>query len=289
MTIPIKTLANGFSLPELGFGTWQMGGRTERDPANDDEADVAAIECAIELGLTHIDTAEVYAAGHTETLVGQAIQGYERQRLFITSKAYVEHLSYDGLLRACEASLKRLGTDYLDLYLAHRYNPAIPLAETVRGLNELVRRGLVRHIGVSNFNATHLREAQVLSHYPIVCNQVHYSLKFREPEADNLLTYCQKHDVMLVAWRPTNKGKLGTDIPPIVAELYKKYDKTPIQIAINWLVSQPNVVTLTKARRQEHLRENLGGVGWRMEPADIELLRHEYPNQQTVSDTVPLG
>src|SRR3989344_7065137 len=119
MNIPVKTLKSGFSMPVFGFGTWQMGGRHERDPQNDDEADVRAIKVAIDAGITHIDTAESYSAGHAEELVAEAIKGYDRSKLFIVSKVKPEHLAPDDLLAACENSLKRLQTDYLDLYLLH--------------------------------------------------------------------------------------------------------------------------------------------------------------------------
>lgn len=291
MTIPVKTLKNGFSLPVYGLGTWQMGGRYERDPKNDDVADVHAIQYAIEHGVTHIDTAEIYAAGHAEELVTRAIRegDFDRSKLFLVSKVEGSHHSYDAVRRSCEASLRRLGTDYLDLYLLHEYTDDIPLRETVRALAELKRDGLVRRIGVSNFGVAHLREAQSHSSCPIVCNQVHYNLKVREIEHAGLLGYCQENDVMVVAYRPTEKGRLFPPVPDVVAELSKKYGKTPYQIAINWLISQPNVVTICKTRTPQHLDENLGALGWQLAADEIERLRREFPDQVSVSDLIPLG
>lgn len=127
MNIPRKTLKNGFSLPIYGLGTWGMGGFTERDPQNDDETDIQAIQNAIDLGVTHIDTAESYAGGYAETLVGQAIKPYPREQLIIASKVSPSHLRGSDIQRSVERSLRRLGTDYLDLYMPHAYNPAIPL------------------------------------------------------------------------------------------------------------------------------------------------------------------
>ncbi|MDP3986466.1 MAG: aldo/keto reductase [Candidatus Veblenbacteria bacterium] len=289
VSIPVKHLRNGFALPVFGLGTWQMGGRTERDTANDDAADIQAIRAAIDIGITHIDTAEVYANGHTEEIVAEAIKDYDRSQLLLVSKVHAEHLAYDDIQRACEASLRRLGTDYLDLYLAHRYNPNIPLKETIKGLNRLVDQGLVRSIGVSNFNQQHLKEAQALSNHPIVCDQVHYSLKFRQPELDGLLKYCQTEDVLLVAWRPVQKGVFGKRGIPILDEMCEHYQRTPAQVTLNWLISQPNVVTISKMRQAEHLKDNLGAIGWQMETEDIERLRRDFPEQEAVSDSIPLG
>ncbi len=276
-------------MPEFGLGTWQMGGRSERDPANDDAMDVKAIQTAINFGVTHIDTAEQYAGGHTEEMVGQAIKGYDRSKLFIISKVGGWHMRYDDVLAACENSLKRVGTDYFDVYLLHRHIPEVPLKETMRAMDELVGRGMIRNIGVANFNTKALHEAQTATSHPIVYNQVHYNLEFREPARDGLLEYCQKNDVLLAAWRPVQKGALLVNPPPIITELCEKYGKTPAQIAINWLICQKNVVTLTKTSRAEHLKENLGAIGWEMEQEDIERLRRDYPNQKDISDAVPLA
>lgn len=275
-------------MPVYGLGTWRMGGELERDTKNDDARDIASIQSAIELGVTHIDTAESYANGYTETLLGQAIEPYDRSSLFLVSKVRAMHMAYVDVLKAAEASLHRLKTDYLDLYLLHRYNPDIPLRETFRALDELVQQGRVRNIGVSNFPAEKLREAQFLTKNKIVCNQVHYNLKYREAERRGILQYCLENNVMLVAWRPLQMGGLFNDSIEILHELSKKYAKTPTQIAINWLSSQDNVVVLAKTTKREHLQENLGGVGWSMEHQDVQRLRQEFPGQEEVSDAVPL-
>jgi|CXWL01.1.fsa_nt_gi diketogulonate reductase-like aldo/keto reductase len=286
--IPRKALESGFEMPALGYGTWTIGGTRERDPNNDDEGDIRVIRMAIDLGLTHVDTAERYAGGHAEELIGEAIRPYARESLFLTTKAHRDHLKPDDLKRACEASLKRLGVSYLDLYLAHAYNPAIPLGETVRAMDGLVDAGLVRAIGVSNFNKEHLAHALAFSNHGIACDQVHYSLITREPETDGLLGYCQENDVMLVAYRPVEKGRIGGD-PAVMRELCEKYGKTPAQVAINWLVSQENVAAITMSRSPEHLKENLGGLGWRMTDLDIERLRREFPDTREKSTITPLG
>ncbi|MBI2552774.1 aldo/keto reductase [Candidatus Uhrbacteria bacterium] len=288
MTIPTKKLKSGFEMPVFGIGTWQMGGRFERNPENNDAADIAAIRVAIDWGVTHIDTAESYADGHAERLAGEAIKGQDRGNLFIVSKVSDEHLRYDDVIKAARASRERLGTAYLDLYLIHAPNPEIPIRETMRALDTLLDSGLIRHIGVSNFSKERIEEAQSYTKNKIVANQVHYNLIFREPERKGLIQYCQAHDIMFIAWRPVEKGALTKPGTPVLDEMCIKYGKTPAQIAINWLISQPGIVTLAKTTAIEHLKENLGAVGWTMNPADIERLRTEFPNQQDISDTVPL-
>lgn len=289
MEISTKKLKTGFEMPVFGLGTWQMGGRKEHDLSNDDEADIKGIRNALDVGITHIDTAEVYADGYTETLVGKAIKGYDRSKILLVSKVQADNLSYENILKSCKKSLERLQTNYLDLYLLHRYSKEHPLKDSIRALDKLIENGLVKHIGVCNFNKEHLAEAQSYTKNKIVCDQVHYNLEFRELEKTGLLKYCQENDVFISAWRPVGKGNLLEDIPPVLKEMCDRYKKTPAQIAINWLISQPNVITLSKTRHIDHLNENLGALDWKMEEIDIEKLRNEYPNQQVVSDAVPLG
>lgn len=289
MKIPTKKLKNGFEMPVFGLGTWQMGGRKEHDLDNDDEADIQAIKSAIEMGVTHIDTAENYADGYSEVLIGKAIKNYDRSKLFIVSKVKDVSMSYENVINSCRKSLERLETSYLDLYLLHRHNTNLDLKQTVKALDYLVEQGLVKNIGVANFNKEFLAEAQSYTKNKIVCNQVHYNLEFREPEATGLLNYCQNNDVFLVAWRPVGKGNLLENAPGIVEEMCDKYKKTSAEIAINWLVSQPYVLTLSKTRNIEHLKDNLGAVGWEMKREDIERLRKEYPSQKIISDVVPLS
>lgn len=285
MNIPWKTLAGGFSMPELGQGTWRLGGVSERDPENDDARDVEVIRRALDAGLVHIDTAEMYAGGHAEELVGEAIRGVDRSRLFLTGKVWKTHLGGDGPLRAAEASLRRLGVDAFDLYLVHQVNPEIPLKETIRAMNRLQREGLARHIGVSNFSAERLKQAQACSEVPIVANQLHYNLQVREIELAGLLDFCRGTGVMVIAWRPLR----GVDCSvPLLAELAEKYRRTPRQLALNWLISQPGVVTIVKASDPLHLAENVGAAGWRMAEEDVERLRREFPDCRTVSEAVPL-
>lgn len=286
MNIPTKKLKNGFELPVYGLGLWQMGGRLEAD-GTQDEQEILAIRAALNAGITHIDTAESYGNGHAEELLQRSLQGYDRSKLLIATKVSAPNQSYDDLLRSFEASLKRIGTDYIDLYLLHRYpEPGIPIADTMRAMDRLVEQGLVKNIGVCNMSINRFEEAQKHTQNKLVCNQVHYNVQYREMEHKKVLEYCQQNDVLLSAWRPLQKGLLPDS--PLLEELSKKYNKTPVQIVINWLISQKNVVTLSKTSSLDHLNENLGSFGWALEAEDIERIRSDYPEQKLVSDAVPL-
>lgn len=288
MNIPIKTLSTGFSMPLLGMGTWPMGGKREHDLNNDDAKDIAAIQKAIAKGVTHIDTAERYAAGYTETLVGKAIKDSDRKKLFLTSKVSPEHLLYADVMTSLKESLQRLGTSYLDLYLIHQPNPEISIEDTMHAMDDLVAEGLIKHIGVSNFTNDRFEEAQFYAENKIVANQVHYNLLFREPERKGLVEYCENNDVMLIAWRPVQKGVLTEPGTKILDEMCEKYHKKPSQIAINWLVSQPNIVTISKMTQESNLTENIGALDFTMSPEDIEKLQEDFPDQKELSDAVPL-
>ena len=262
-----KKIAEGVEIPALGLGTYRMGeGRVAG--TSDDEGDVEAIRLGIELGLTHIDTAERYASGHSEEVVADAIEPFERRDLFITTKVWHDHLEHDDLIASMEASLKRLRLDYVDLYLVHWPNPEVPLEETMGALEYCAEEGYTRLIGVSNFSAELISEAQShLKEHALVADQVHYSLVEQEPNAE-LLPYCQGNDIILVAYTPLARGKLTRPGNPVLDELAEKYGKTQAQVSLNWLISQENVVAIPKASNPVHIRDNLGAVGWKLSEED---------------------
>ena len=288
MKIPRKKLLNGFTLPVLSMGTWMIGGGATRDPECDEDLAVESIRFGLNAGITCIDTAEMYAAGFTEQLIGRAIQRFSRKELQLISKVSPQNLRYSDVFKSVEISLKRLQTDYLDVYLVHKPNPDIPLEETMRAMRDLREQGLIGEIGVSNFGAATLHQAQKQLGFPIVLDQVHYNLVFREPEISGLLSYCQKNDVFVMAWRPLEKGVIAVDSPDILKKYSYKYDRTPAQVIINWLISQENVVTLSTMRSKKNLKENLGAVGWSLDAEDVEELRITFPNQEKVSNREPL-
>ena len=272
-----KTLYNGAKIPVLGQGTWGLGGGMTRDYSQDIMA-LQAIRDAIELGYTHIDTAEMYGQGHTEELVGQVIGDFNREDLFITSKVWRITMYHKDTLRALERSLVRLGTDYLDLYLIHRPNREIPLDETFRALNQLVEQGKVKYLGVSNFNLEQLKRAQALANTPLVTNQVPYNLHKRTYVANGVLKYCQEEDILLTAYSPVDRGNLVDD--PTVKQIAAKYAATASQVALNWLIRQPKVIALPMSTKKEHLQENLGALKIELSKEDVERLDHiELPEE----------
>lgn len=284
MNIPVKRLKSGFEIPVYGLGMGGLHGTTAREDAEE----IRLIQSMIECGITHIDTAELYASGHAEELLGMAIADFNRSDLLIATKAVSQNLTYDGIFRAVEGSLKRLKTSYIDLYMMHRFpEPGMPIRDTMRALDMLVEQGVVRHIGVSNFSVRRFDEAQKHTKNKIVCNQVHYNVQYREIEAAGILDYCQQNDVILTAWRPLQKGLLLDS--PLLNDLAAKYHKLPAQVALNWLVSQDNVVTICRTSSLDHLRQNLGALDWKLDSEDIDRIRYEYPDQRLVSDLVPLA
>lgn len=271
-----KKLADGTEIPALGFGTWEMGGRMKKDDS-EDERYINAIKNAVDIGFTHIDTAEMYGNGHTETLIAEAIQGTNRSSLFLTSKVRKENLAYADVKKACDNSLERLKTDYLDLYLVHHPNPSIPLKETFKALDELVDTGVVRRYGVSNFNASQLQEAQSVARNPVVVNQIEYNLHTRNQGVFNMnmekeiIPYCLENNILVMAWRPLVKGELQTE-NPVLKQLAEKYQRTPSQIALSWLISKQGFATIVKATSKNHIEENFAAASFTISPEDLKVL-----------------
>lgn len=284
MDIPVKTLKSGFALPVYGLGTWGMGGRRDPD-TSEDEKWLAAIKMAIDHGVTHIDTAELYGNGHAEEMIGQVIKDYDRSKLTIASKV-LDGLQggYDGVMRAEHASAARLGTE-IDLYMLHRY-PANGIEGVMRAINQLFDEGIIKNFGVSNMTIPRMQKVQSLTDHPIVCNQLEYSLRMREAERYGIIKYCQDNDILITAWGPLNQAVL--EDAGVLQEIAARYDKTPFQVALNWLISQDNVVTIPKTSSLEHLQENLGAIGWQLSSEDLARLTNEFSNQVDRSDRVPL-
>jgi len=268
----------GEKIAAIGLGTWRMGGGMSPDRSGDKKA-IEAIRYAVRLGMNHIDTAEIYGGGHSEELVGEAVKEFRRDEVFIATKVWQTNLRYDDVLRACERSLRRLQTDYIDLYLIHWPNPSIPLQETMRALEKLYDYGRIRYIGVSNFSAKLVEEARShLSHADVVANQVEYSLYERSIERD-LMHYCTKTGVTIIAYSPLGHGRLVREISSgrgrrarILKELAEKYSKTPVQVALNWVIWHEDVITIPKSIKKNHLEENVGAVGWKLDENDYKLL-----------------
>jgi len=245
----------GVMIPEIGMGTWRYTGGVE------------PLQKGIELGAALIDTAEGY---YTEDVVGEAIQGI-REEVFIATKVSGRHLAYDQVLEAAENSLYQLKTDYIDLYQIHWPNPSYPLKGTMRAIGQLADRGLIRFVGVSNFDIYELEEAQFyLDNYKIVSIQVLYNLNDRSIERD-LLPYCEKNDITILAYTPIDDGHLTNDSGTLsgqkmeaLREISEETQKTYAQIALNWCTSKPNVIAIPKSNSVARTIENCGASGWRL-------------------------
>jgi len=261
----------GTVLPKVGFGTWGIGGEASADHRKDARS-LAALRSALELGYTHFDTAELYADGHAEELLGQALRETRtgRDRVFLTSKVEPEHLGSDSVLRACEESLRRLATEYLDLYLIHWSNPRVQLRETFGALNKLVLQGKVRHLGVSNFDLALLKQACALAESGILTNQVPMSVRERSYSKNGVLSYCQDHGILITAYTP---------LQPVTPRQQKKLASvaaarsiTPSQVALAWLTSQSRVITIPMSGNPVHQKENLAAGALILSAEEMQLL-----------------
>lgn len=234
--------------------------------------------------MSHIDTAEMYGCGHSEELVGEAISGFDRKGLFITTKVSPEYLRYNDLIASAKASLRRLRTEYIDLYLIHMPNPEISVKETMKAFDFLVESGLIRHIGVSNFSVEQMKEAQTHTQEKIVANQIEYNLlatnqgMLTSNMESKIIPYCQENEIVVIAWCPLARGRLLRPGFKILDELAEKYYRTQAQIAINWSISKKSVVTIPKASNVKHLKENLGAIGWSLDKKDTSRLDSELGN-----------
>jgi diketogulonate reductase-like aldo/keto reductase len=269
---------SGVTIPVLGLGTWGIGGFGSR-LLGGEEADVQALRLGLDLGMRFIDTAEMYASGHSEEVVAKAVKG-EREKAFIATKVSPEHLSYDGVLNSCNASLRRLETKYVDLYQVHWPNTRIPISETMKAMEHLVEQGKVRYVGVSNFSVKQTREAQeALSKNALASNQVEYSLVNRSIE-DDLLPYCAKERITVIAYSPIARGRIAQGGRSgqwrMLDQVSAKYNKTRAQVALNWLLAKRPVVAIPKAASLEHVRENGGAAGWRLSEEDQTALSEAF-------------
>jgi diketogulonate reductase-like aldo/keto reductase len=246
-----------------------MGGSMSPDSSQDSRV-IGAIQSAVEMGYSLIDTAEMYGGGHTETLIGEALRGTDRSELLLISKVWHTNLHYQDVFRALEGSLKRLKTDYLDFYLIHWPNESVPLEETFRALNEVLDRGLVRHIGVSNFNLRQLKRAVELSETALATDQVPYSLEDRQYVQNGVLDYSRKREIMLTAYSPIGKGRVLNN--PILEKIARDHGASPAQIALRWLIRQEGVIAIPKATSSEHQRDNLGALEIELTGEEVEQL-----------------
>jgi diketogulonate reductase-like aldo/keto reductase len=239
-------LPDGEKVPALGQGTWMMGERHDRRAA-----EIAALRIGVDLGMTLIDTAEMYGDGAAETLVAEAL-GSVRETLFLVSKAYPQNASRKRLPLACEASLKRLGTDRIDLYLLH-WRGSVPFGETIEAMEALKSAGKIRHWGVSNLDTDDMEELVAAGGDACVTDQILYNLTRRGPEHD-LVPWLQDHAMPVMAYSPVEQGRLLAQ--PALVDMAERMHATPAQIALAWTMQHSGVIAIPKAGSVEHVREN---------------------------------
>jgi diketogulonate reductase-like aldo/keto reductase len=266
--IPTLALPGGERVPALGQGTWRMGESRARR-----KEEAAALRLGLDLGMTLIDTAEMYGDGGAEEVVAEAIAG-RRDEVFLVSKVLPQNASRAGTIAACERSLRRLATDRIDLYLLH-WRGAPPLAETLAGFAALQRDGKIRHWGVSNFDADDMAELVGLpGGGAVAANQVLYNLSRRGIEHD-LVPWCRARGVPIMAYSPVEQGRLLGN--PALARVAARRQASPAQLALAWLLAQPAVMVIPKAGTPDHVRDNRAAAGLRLDAADCAELDKAFP------------
>ena len=269
-----KVTINNQVLPALGIGTWEMG-----DNSEDREKEIKAIRSGLDAGLKVIDTAEMYGNGHSEELVGEAIAPYQRSQIFLISKVLPQNASAPKMRQSLEASLKRLKTDYLDLYLYH-WRGMVPLAETVSELQSLQDEGLIRSWGVSNFDIDDMQELwQLPDGQNCVANEDLYNLETRGIEY-SLLPWQRKHNMPLIAYSPLGRGpKMGSTMTKneAVLQVAEDHEASPYQILLAWVMQQPDVLAIPKSSSSKHLLSNLKALDIELTKEDLQVLEQAYP------------
>ena len=261
-------LPTGEQVPALGMGTWMIG----EDRASR-AGEIAALQRGVDLGMTLIDTAEMYGDGASERLVGEAIRG-RRERVFLVSKFYPYNATVRGAQAACERSLGRLGVDCLDLYLLH-WRGAVPFEETVEAVERLREQGKIRHWGVSNLDIGDMRELRALpGGEGVAVNQVLYNLSRRGVEWD-LLPWCEEHRIPLMAYSPVEQARLLSH--PGLRALAGKHGGTPAQLALAWLLGRDQVIVIPKASTRAHLEENFAALECPLDDATLAELDRLFP------------
>ena len=254
----------------LGQGTWNMGEKKKKDRAEE----IAALRLGIELGMSLIDTAEMYGDGKSEKFIAEAIDG-RRERVFLVSKVLPQNATRRGTIKACEGSLRRLKTDRLDLYLLH-WREDVPLEETLAGFDILVKDGKIRHWGVSNFDVADMEELVGLpGGSQATTNQVLYNLLRRGIEND-LIGWCREREMPIMAYSPIEQGRLNKN--SALKEVASRLGATPSQVALAWVLRHDDVIAIPKAGKSKHVRENFGALDLRLSKQDLSELDEAFPS-----------
>jgi diketogulonate reductase-like aldo/keto reductase len=270
MASPMRTISlpSGDQIPVLGQGTWGLGESRARR-----SSEIAALRRGLDIGMNLIDTAERYANGDTEILVGEAIAG-RRDEVFLVTKAWPHHATREGTVQACQGSLRRLKTDWIDLYLLHWRGP-VPLAETLEGFRDLRDAGLIRNWGVSNFDVSDLDDLMSLpGSLNVVTDQVLYNLSRRAPEFD-LFPACRELGVPIMAYSPVEQGRILGN--PVLRDIANRLDASPVQVALAWVLRLDNICAIPRSSRSEHVYENRAALTIHLDRDALAALDVEFP------------
>ena len=261
------TLPTGEAVPALGLGTWYMG-----DRGSDHKAEADALRLGLDLGMTLIDTAEMYASGGAERVVGDALTG-RRDDAFVVSKVLPHNASRRGTVTACEQSLGRMGIETIDLYLLH-WPGAYPLEDTIAAFEELRQAGKIRHWGVSNFDTDEMEDLIAAGGEGCATDQILYNLSRRGPEFD-LLPWCAERRMPVMAYSPLEQGRLAGD--RTVARIAARYRISPMQVALAWVLRRAGVIAIPKASNPAHVRDNRAALDLRLTEQDLAELDGAFP------------
>lgn len=271
--MPTTTLPSGDNLPQIGFGTFDLHDDVLRESLN----------TALDVGYSHVDTAEVY---DNESTIGEVISEWDREEVFLTSKVLPKNLHYEAVIKACLESLERLGTEYLDLFLIHWPNPAISLRETLQAMKSLYDRGRVQNVGVSNFSIYQLRVAQRITDVPIAVNQIEFH-PWQKPL--DLVEYCQSNGITVSAATPLGRTKVFND--PEIRSIADEYGQPPAQVTLRWEMEK-GVVPLPRSSSPRNIEQNLDVFNWELDPEDvarIDAIDHEMKLYEQVWDDPVVG
>lgn len=275
---------NDVDITKIGLGTWLLGGDVKENPNNDDEKDINAIIYALKSGINHIDTSESYSGGKSEKLIGEAIKNFDRDKLFITTKVREWNLTYDNIISSCCNSLKRLQTDYVDLFYIHKQNKDVNIKSVCEALNYLLAKGLIKNVGLSNVGIDTIQKYNKYLTKKIYAVQNQYNLICRESQKKGVIDYCRENNIKFICWRPVLLSYPGVKDPmynkgtyPILDNIAKKYNVSNIQVVAKWLLQQDNVYIVFKSNNCEHIKEILETNKFCLSDDDWNELNDNFP------------
>lgn len=271
-------------ITKIGLGTWLLGGDVKENKNNDDQKDINAIVYALSNGINHIDTSESYSDGKSEKLVGEAIKKVDRSKVFIATKVREWNLEYEKIISSCYASLKRLQTDYIDLYYIHKQGKNVNIRDICDALNFLLKKGIIRNVGLSNVTIKTIEEYNKYLIKKVYAVQNQYNLICRESQKKGIINYCSKNNIKFVSWRPILLSYPGVKDPmykegtyPLLDSIAKKYNVTNTQIVAKWLLQQENVYIVFKSNNCKHIKEILDTDKFYLSNDDWNNLNGNFP------------